>query len=395
MVENVSAAGDSDIGRIHYLPHHEVIREDKQTTQLRVVFDASPKIVGPSLNECLHAGLSLFPLLVDIMLRFRVFRVALVEDLEKAFLNVSVLLDDRNVLRFLWLSDVHSDSTEIVVKKFTRLVFGVSPSPFLLNGTLEHHVKKYQDADPEFVQRFLSGLYVDDLSSGDESVDKSFQLYLKSKFRMLEVDFNMRKWSSNSPELMEMIKECEHKDQTQVRLTPAIIQEDATYASNTLGPKHEINEDEEHKVLGITWNHKTDELIMCSDMMVEMAETLPLTERTMLKIIASVCDPLGWISPTVIPMEVPFQALCRSKQEWDAPLDTDLKRRFENWLMELWKVKCIRLGRYYLREVKGISSHWSYMATVMYRIQHMQQLCILRLSQKETLRLYWLKQEQE
>ena len=32
MVENVSAAGDSDIGRIHYLPHHEVIQEDKHTT---------------------------------------------------------------------------------------------------------------------------------------------------------------------------------------------------------------------------------------------------------------------------------------------------------------------------------------------------------------------------
>ena len=112
-----------------------------------------------------------------------------VGDLEKAFLNLSVHPDNRNVLRFLWVSDVHSDSPEIVVKRFTRLVFGVSPSPFLLNGTLEHHVKKYHNVDPEFVQRFFSGLYVDDLSSGDESVDKSFQLYLKSKFRMLGAGF--------------------------------------------------------------------------------------------------------------------------------------------------------------------------------------------------------------
>ena len=153
----------------------------------------------------------------------------------------------------------------------------------MLNGTLtlEHHAKKYHDVDPEFVQRFLSGLYGDDLSSGDESLDKSFQLYMKSKFRMLEAGFNMRKWSSNSPELIEMIKECEHKDQTQVQLTPAIIQEDATYTSNILGPKHEINEDEEHKVLAIIWNHKADDqLIMCFDKIVEIAETLPLTKRT-------------------------------------------------------------------------------------------------------------------
>ena len=44
IVENVSAAGDSDIGGIHYLPHYEVIRKDKQTTRLRVVFDASSNI---------------------------------------------------------------------------------------------------------------------------------------------------------------------------------------------------------------------------------------------------------------------------------------------------------------------------------------------------------------
>ena len=82
-------------------------------------------------------------------------------------------------------------------------------------------------------------------------------------------------------------------------------------------------------------------------------ETLPLTKRTMLNIIASVYDPLGWISSIVIPMKVLFQALCRCKQEWDAPLEADLKRKYENLLMELRKVKCIRLNRYYLREVKG------------------------------------------
>ena len=94
---------------------------------------------------------------------------------------------------------------------------------------------------------------------------------------------------------MEIIKECEQKDQTQVQLTPAITEEDATYASNILAPKHEINEDEEHKVLGITWNHKTDQLIMCIDKIVKMAEALPLTKRTMLKIIVSVYYPLGRI----------------------------------------------------------------------------------------------------
>ena len=48
-----------------------------------------------------------------------------------------------------------------------------------------------------------------------------------------------------------------------------------------------------------------------------------------------------------------FQALCRNKQEWDAPLEADLKRQFENWLMKLRKVEFISLNSHYLREIKG------------------------------------------
>lgn len=43
-------------GEVHYIPHHAVIRKDKETTKLRVVYDASARTDGPSLNECLYAG---------------------------------------------------------------------------------------------------------------------------------------------------------------------------------------------------------------------------------------------------------------------------------------------------------------------------------------------------
>ena len=43
-------------GVVHYLPHHGVIRKDKDTAKVRVVYDASSKSDGPSLNDCLHVG---------------------------------------------------------------------------------------------------------------------------------------------------------------------------------------------------------------------------------------------------------------------------------------------------------------------------------------------------
>ena len=38
-------------GAVHYLPHHAVLRADKTTSKVRVVYDASPN--NPSLNDCL------------------------------------------------------------------------------------------------------------------------------------------------------------------------------------------------------------------------------------------------------------------------------------------------------------------------------------------------------
>ena len=40
----------------HYISHHPVIREDKNTSKVRIIIDASAKSDGPSLNECLYKG---------------------------------------------------------------------------------------------------------------------------------------------------------------------------------------------------------------------------------------------------------------------------------------------------------------------------------------------------
>lgn len=88
-----------------------------------------------SLNDCLHVGPSLNPLLYNLPLQFRENRIVLVGDIEKAFLNVDVDQRDRDCLCFLLLEDP-LDMSRVVIYRFCRVVFGLNASPFLLNATL-------------------------------------------------------------------------------------------------------------------------------------------------------------------------------------------------------------------------------------------------------------------
>ena len=71
---------------------------------------------------------------------------------------VSVKERDRDSLRFLWTTDPNSDKFEPTPFRFTRIVFGVTSSPFLLNATVNHHVETFRAADPAFVDKFLSSI---------------------------------------------------------------------------------------------------------------------------------------------------------------------------------------------------------------------------------------------
>ena len=134
IIETVPEQGKK--GETHYLVYHPVIRKDKDTTKLTIVFDASAKTFGPSLNECLYKGPQLTPLVFDILLRFRAQVIALTADIEKAFHQISVDNDDRDYLRFLWLDNIFSDQPTMTRNRFAWVIFGVTSSPFCLNSTI-------------------------------------------------------------------------------------------------------------------------------------------------------------------------------------------------------------------------------------------------------------------
>ena len=90
IVEPVEDQAHVDVDGVHYLPHHAVIRRDKASTKLHIVYDASAQSSGPSLNDCLDPGPKFNQKILDILTRFRVHKVAIIAYIEKAFLIIRV-----------------------------------------------------------------------------------------------------------------------------------------------------------------------------------------------------------------------------------------------------------------------------------------------------------------
>ena len=80
----------------------------------------------------MQKGPQLTPLIFDILLRFRCYAVTLTADIEKAFfLQIGIVVPDKEFLRFLWFDDVFATEPKIVRNRFTRVIFGLTSSPFL------------------------------------------------------------------------------------------------------------------------------------------------------------------------------------------------------------------------------------------------------------------------
>ena len=170
-------------GITHYIPHQAGVKKEATTTKVRVVYDASAKDKPRclSLNDCVYTVPSLSTEILKILLCFRGRKIRLVADIEKAFLNIAIDKEQRDMIQFLWVENIGNDNPYVEVYQFCRVIFGMKCSPFLLNSTLQHHVTNYYCDDPVFAERVLSELYVDDWTGGDETDDGAYTLYQKMK----------------------------------------------------------------------------------------------------------------------------------------------------------------------------------------------------------------------
>lgn len=74
----------------------KVIKEEREATKLRTIFDASSKITGPLLNECLFSRPFITANLFSILLCLSVDQIAMFSGIENVFLQIAVTEKHRN-----------------------------------------------------------------------------------------------------------------------------------------------------------------------------------------------------------------------------------------------------------------------------------------------------------
>ena len=320
-------------GTSHYLPHRAVIKENRETSKIRIVFDGSSKQRDePALNDLLYSGPCLLPLLYDILLRFRLGTIAITADIKQAFLQILVNKEHQNYLRFLWYDDIFKEEPNIIVYRFTRVIFGLISSPFLLNGTLKLHFTKllFQEMYERFIiEKLLRDLYVDDLVSSFNSEHLAFTFYQGACEILAKGGFDLRKWVTNFNSLQKLINDnsSEHYSECDVK-----------------------------RVLGLDWDIKSDEFSFMFNDIIETAQSLSITKRNILKVASMFFDPLGLICPLVLQVKILFKEACSIKVNWDDELPTELIVKWKNFLKELKNLSALRFDRYLFSNQRNVTN---------------------------------------
>ncbi|XP_068707690.1 uncharacterized protein [Montipora foliosa] len=331
-------------GNEFYIPHKPVVRETAESTKIRIVYDASARAYhqAPSLNDCLETGPPLQNKLWSVLTRNRFQPVALAGDLRQAFLQVRIREEDRDAMRFHWLRDL--ESKEVETLRFTRALFGMSTSPFLLGGVIEQHLNNLQHKYPDTVEEIRRSLYVDDLISGDKTIARAQHLKEMSQTIFREAKFELHKWHSN----VTILERPEYREEGPEEQQSSQGCEAQTYAKDQLGVKGG-----ETKLLGVRWNKATDKIQISFPEAIEN-----VTKREVLGKLAKIYDPLGLASPITLEGKMLYRQACELRIPWDQELPRKQTASWKTWEGNLPEIiEAPRSIVQYQEEITSINLH--------------------------------------
>ena len=326
----VPVGKDQHPAQVYFMPIHAVFKDSSTTTKLRAVFDASAKTTNKkSLNDLLAVGPTLHPTIDQILLRFRGYAIALSSDISKMYREVLLHPEDRPLHQFIWRSNQAEDWQEY---QMSRVTFGVTVSPYLAVKTLQQAAEDFGEDCPEAQWHLKNSFYVDDLMGGAATPKEALHLYEKLLDILSQASFHLRKWRSNSTDVLKKIP----KELQEILPTQDLVDlQSASYP----------------KALGVAWDSRADTMFTHINLPTSYAST----KRGIVSDIARTFDVLGWLSPAILPMKLLYRDLWKEKLDWDSEVQEEHKHRHRIWRDELPILSEVRLPRHYFRHQQPVS----------------------------------------
>ena len=223
-----------------------------------------------------------------------------------------------------------------------RVLFALTPSPFLLGGVLECHLDTWTEKYPEEAEQLRQSFYIDDLLRGGQDVKQAQTCKKLAQEIMSDATFELHKWHSNYPQL-EGNPQPTQEDSSQPETS-----EDQSYAKQQL-----LNKPSETKLLGVKWNKSEDTIAV----QFPSASSAP-TKHEVLSKLEEVYDPLSLASPTMLQGKQKYCEACDYKALWDAAIPENLRTRWQKWeQLLLTEVTTQRALALYQHPVNSVELH--------------------------------------
>ena len=301
-------------GPIHYIAHHGVLRPEKASTPLRIVFNSSSVYQGHCLNDYWLKGPDLLNSLFGVILRFRENEVAVSGDISKMYHRVLIPEADQHVHRFLWRNLDTARPPDTYVK--TVLTFGDKPAPAMAQIALRQTAKEGSHVSQRAAATITDNSYMDDICDSVHTVEEA-QTLIKEVDNMLENGgFNIKEWLSNR----ELDQQSENRPK---------------------GEMKPLQQNSGEKVLGVAWNCTND--LLCFITKVKCLK--PITKRKILSQVAKVYDPIGFATAFLIRAKVGLQELWQAGVDWDEELSADVQAKWIEFFQELEELNKISFQR--------------------------------------------------
>ena len=198
-------------------------------------------------------------------------------------------------------------------------LFGSTLSPSCASFASGRLLKK--NFAHEVIDTVQKNFYVDDCLKSVQSSCSAIVLRGQLCELLQKGGFRLTKWSSNFKDVLEKIPKAER--------APSILNLDL----NAEELRIERN-------LGVQLNMETDMFTFHL-----LPKDRPYTRRGILSVTSYIYDPLGIISPVVLPAKKLIQDLCKQGLSWDEKIGVEEAVRWEKWLSELPKLSEISLAR--------------------------------------------------